>query len=414
MVRSGDVEAESAPLLGDDGFPSAPLKQRPSRLAYISFFFVVLPVFAAYACGFSLQSRLLNYRVNPAHSTVVDDEFGLAVSLLYWGNLLFRLGHAVAFPFLSPFFRVALAIGTMLAAELIFSWIMFCTESVSVVPVAIAYALSGVGIGTFEACIMSLASVASNARRYALVAIPCGISAITILGFLFLDLADDGRIGLSPSAATGCLYFAVAVMLAAALAILLLRLPRTATEDDNQSLQYIKAALRREAVDAWFPHVWLAALCMMLNMFSVSLTSSGFMQFMYDDPIVQFRFLPMRVENATFVSILGVATFVGDFGGRAIGPVIKVISPPLWLIGNVIGVALAFSMAPELAVLGSGLVMAGNGLIYSQSMIRIDRHVAPLWNLVATSTFLFTGDVGSVVSSSIQQPLKHLLKPNHA
>jgi hypothetical protein len=67
-----------------------------------------------YASLFSLQGKLKAlYRIDPSNLSDENQLFTSAVSMLYIGNLCFRLLHNVFFGFLAPRNRVVLSVSSM-------------------------------------------------------------------------------------------------------------------------------------------------------------------------------------------------------------------------------------------------------------------------------------------------------------
>jgi hypothetical protein len=88
-----------------------------NKIVYYEVFLVTIPLFMGYAALFSLQNKLkMLYNIDPISPTSQSELFGVAVSFLYLGNLVFRLSHNVLFGFLSPRQRVILAMSSMAAS----------------------------------------------------------------------------------------------------------------------------------------------------------------------------------------------------------------------------------------------------------------------------------------------------------
>ena len=78
--------------------------------------------------------------------------FGIACSMLYFGNLIFRLGHNIVFGFAIPRTRVVISMAAMtLSMWTVFSiFVWFRNDDRYVFLVFIGYGLGGVAIGKFK------------------------------------------------------------------------------------------------------------------------------------------------------------------------------------------------------------------------------------------------------------------------
>jgi len=73
---------------------------------YYEVFFVVLPLFSGYGCLFALQRKLKEQYGIADNNSDLSHYYGVAVSLVYLGNLFLRLGHNIIFCWLTPRLRV--------------------------------------------------------------------------------------------------------------------------------------------------------------------------------------------------------------------------------------------------------------------------------------------------------------------
>eukprot|EP01086_Lenisia_limosa_P006818 TRINITY_DN25973_c0_g1_i1.p1 TRINITY_DN25973_c0_g1~~TRINITY_DN25973_c0_g1_i1.p1 ORF type:complete len:112 (+),score=17.56 TRINITY_DN25973_c0_g1_i1:3-338(+) len=100
---------------------------------------------------------------------------------------------------------------------------------------------------------------------------------------------------------------------------------------------------------------------------------------------------------------------LGDFCGRRFFFHIKSIHPAFFLIFSAIGAVCALGGVTVLVPIGGFFVALGNGSVYSQTCRLIDRVVPSSFNLIALSSWLFVGDIGSVVGSNTIPYLKRFM-----
>jgi len=116
-----------------------------------------------------------------------------ACSMLYFGNLIFRLGHNVVFGFAIPRTRVVISMAAMtLSMWTVFSiFVWFRNDDRYVFLVFIGYGLGGVAIGTFESNVLSMITpLGKDTKLWAIIAIPVGINTVNIGGFIALGYSD--------------------------------------------------------------------------------------------------------------------------------------------------------------------------------------------------------------------------------
>ena len=113
----------------------------------------------------------------------------------------------------------------------------------------------------------------------------------------------------------------------------------------------------------WLPQVVPNAIAMCGNMFTVSQFAPGIVLYTVNSKNT-VRFFGGLIKADYYRTIFGIFTFLGDFCSRLIFENVKPIFPPLFLLGNMIGVLMVISGVPEVMMLGNFLVMFANGIIY--------------------------------------------------
>jgi hypothetical protein len=122
------------------------------------------------------------------------------------------------------------------------------------------------------------------------------------------------------------------------------------------------------------------------------------------------------VPKNTFLCILNVAGFLGDFLSRHCAyrfPVDRFYdfpaSPIELLVLTALGGAAVLSKIGIFAWFGMFFVMFANGYIYATTTRRIDAAVSGKFNLVVLSVWLFCGDAGSSIGSSVTNAFTRVL-----
>lgn len=359
---------------------------------YYEVFAVVLFVFSGYGCLFALQRKVKQHigisDENDAGSTV----FGVAVSSLYIGNLVFRLGHNVFFFFCSPRNRVIISIVGMFCSMSLISVVLLTKPGGhSLAFVFIAYFLGGLGIGTFESNLLSsIAPLGKSTKMIAIIAIPVGITLITIGAFLLMGLA-----GLQPVV----VFLTVAGGNVLSLLCWLIRIYRDAGDGNYLTLREFFGQFR--SFREWLPSVWQHALALTFDMFCVSLFSPGVILYIYDKKTVAFPWFGSELSSDIVKALYNLSFFLGDFSSRRIFFPVRIVSPFLFLGFSLLGIVCGLSYISELVFFCGFFVAFGNGSIYAQANKKIDRDLDEHHSVTAFSFWLFLGDVGSVAGSNL-------------
>eukprot|EP01094_Clydonella_sp_ATCC50884_P020750 TRINITY_DN4372_c0_g1_i3.p1 TRINITY_DN4372_c0_g1~~TRINITY_DN4372_c0_g1_i3.p1 ORF type:complete len:433 (+),score=131.63 TRINITY_DN4372_c0_g1_i3:58-1299(+) len=320
-------------------------------------FFVVMPLFCGYATLFSMQSE-----VKSAMGISDDDKheshvFGVAVSMLYIGNLVFRLGHNFVFWFGTPRIRVLIAMGSMMLSMALLSIVLFfIKEDTSILLIFLSYGLGGVAVGTFESNILSTISVLHpSTKLWAIIAMPVGITTITIGGFFLLGVPWVSEYPGSIHVAVGC-YCLVGI------GIFMVRIFWTKM---TLSTSFSIRDFFRSFIH-WREWLWAIKWhCMALtfDMFCVSLFSPGVILYMYNGTYVNV--FGYDLNRDWYIAIYNTFFFVGDSASRKIWYHIDVIHPFLFLILSAFGATIGLLGIPEIAPLCGFLVAYANGSMYA-------------------------------------------------
>eukprot|EP00768_Dysnectes_brevis_P006027 gnl/Dysnectes_brevis/459_a511_4796.p1 GENE.gnl/Dysnectes_brevis/459_a511_4796~~gnl/Dysnectes_brevis/459_a511_4796.p1 ORF type:complete len:434 (-),score=110.69 gnl/Dysnectes_brevis/459_a511_4796:98-1399(-) len=393
------------PKHGGEDAPLLPGSEDVIKMQHPAFFaLVTIPMFMGYATLFSMQE----YLEDQLHIPDGSSTYSLAYSFLYWGNLLFRAGHNYVFVWCSPYWRIMISFLAMSLAEIILIITMGVTwKSEPTYWVAfVIYALGGVGIGTFEANVLNVACcVSPEARTAAVAGIPVGVNIISIGAYLIIGWLGPGGADMAIPTLCQWVYGIVILCLFGAGFIMLKYVPkpRGPEIEATTSVDYLPEAFRhwRE----WLPAVLPNALTMMVNMFTVSEFSPGLVLYEYDDDdVIDFKWLPFTTTRGYFQAMYGVFTFCGDFFSRLTFANVRRIFPPLLLLFNLAGICLVLTGIPDLQLLAPLFIMWGNGVLYVQTSRWIKEVTKDNnWNLAAYSFWLFVGDCGSVIASSVLQ-----------
>jgi MFS family permease len=350
--------------------------------------FVVLPVFCGYACLFALQREIKQvYHIKDDDSELAH-LYGVAASLVYIGNLVLRLGHNVVFSYFYPRTRVVISMISMGISMGIITCICFFMKNPHLAWVFIAYALGGIGIGTFESNLLStIAPLGKRTKLWAIIGIPVGINIITVGGFILLE------VGLP----AGYIFLGVLIFDMVGIGLFFWRIWKDAGTGNAITLFEFFHQIKQWR--HWFPQIKWHSLALMIDMLGVSMFSPGVMLYIYDQPYISFK--AFRLQRDWLFAIYDACFFIGDTSSRKIFYQIRTIFPLLFLVFTLIGAAAGLSNIIFIVFICPILVAFCNGSIYSQANRHIDTKVPKEYSLIAFSFWLFLGDIGSVIGSNL-------------
>jgi hypothetical protein len=225
------------------------------------------------------------------------------VSSLYIGNLVFRLGHNIFFFFWAPRQRVIVSIVGMFCSMGLISTVLLTPPGpYSMALVFLAYFLGGLGIGTFESNLLSsIAPLGKATKLVAIIAIPVGITLITIGAFLLLAVGVPA-VAIFLTVSVGCIL---------SLACWLFRIYWRAGDGNYVTLREFFEQFRFSHMKQWLPGVWQHALALTFDMFCVSMFSPGVILYIYDNPTVQFKWFNTEVSADVVKAIYNACFFLG-------------------------------------------------------------------------------------------------------
>eukprot|EP00949_MAST-11_sp_MAST-11-sp1_P002543 g2543.t1 len=359
---------------------------------------VTCPLFMGYACLFALQHKVKAAYGIPDDGSALSNRFSAAVSFLYINNLIFRFGHNVVFGMFTPWLRTIIAIGAMSASMLLLLvevyWKSAAGEKPSLAWVYVAYSLGGVAIGSFEANLLScITPLGDQTKLYATLGIPAGVSIITIGAFA----------AMAGGLACEWVYIITLCLCGVAFFVFAFCIPYKHVQNNSDTLSSFLKNLRSWRL--WLPLIKWHCLCLAVDMLMVSTFSPGLMLYVFDGTTVPL-FGSVSVPHDLFFSIYNLFTFAGETISRKWAyidrerrsPFLFLIFSGLGALLNILGGSLGLGVLCPVAGL---MVFLANGSIYNRTCKEIDHNVGKQFNLLALSTWLLIGDVGSVTGSNL-------------
>lgn len=370
---------------------------------YKSAFFITLPVYIGYACCFSLQRKLsiVFGLTNGVTGTRLSFIYGIGTSFVYFFNLIFRvLGHNLFFGSFHPRDRVLISLLSQFIGMLLLAYFSLQNTTQNIIWVFISYSFAGICIGTFEPNMLNIVNNLGSTRIYVLLAMPCGCSCITILGFCLMTFGFPYQ-----------LFYIFTIIFCTISIILYYSTIYKASKSNEVQIENRQRMFNFHSfyndllkIQEWFPKIGLHCLCTFINNILVSLFIPGCTLFEYSKRIT-YRFIGnITIKNEIFMLLFNCGSFLGNFCSMKIMNKKRIISPFLFNIMGVFGVILNLSLIPEIAPLSSFLLMSANGGIACQSSKLIGKLFTENYHLTATSSFLFFGDFGSMIGSNLIQP----------
>jgi len=388
-------EASESQISNEQSPAPSPEVQR----LYWEGFFVNLPMFAGYAALFGLQHQI-KAKFDFSDTDVAGSrEFGVAVSFLYIFNLIFRFSHNILFGFMGPRGRTYIAMMAMMSSMLVIALAIFIFESRNLLWVYLAYALGGVGVGTFEANFLCcLTPLGPRTKHMAITAIPIGI-LVVLVGAFFL-------MGPPFYVPVTALYIGVAGLIFCGIATFAFRIPKVKSdklEVETQGVRKFVDEIRQWR--QWLPLVWHLPVATMIDMFTLSAFCPGVALYIYDQKHITL-FPGVVLANADYFVIYNTFNMLGGMTGRILSYRLRPRHPLFYTLFNITGSIMLLFRIPALAAVSTFVIMVGDGLIYGTIAKRIDATVPKQFNLVALSFWLFVGDFGSVTGSNLISYIK--------
>ncbi len=387
-LDGGDAKASALmPLLPCDAVHGPPFRRAIA---------VVLPMFMGYATLFALQYCVKELFDIADDLSSASRTFNVAVSGLYIGNLVMRLGHNALWR-LPPRWRTALAMLSMIASLSVVMRLYYAAAP-SLVHVAIGYALGGIGIGTFESNLFTVVTpLGPRTKMWATLGIPLGVNLVTIGSF-----AGFATHTLRPVWVYGIVIGALCIGLVA-----FASLPRAAKEGAGWTP---RVAWTRRSTWAWATLAFAGGLA--IDMYCVSTFSPGVLLYVFDAPTVAL--LPGArgvISRDAFLAAYNAATCTGAVAARIVAYRWRL---PLWvpftLLVGVVATHVLFTVTvPAVAFIAGCALFFANGGFYNTALRYIDESLPPGVNLLALSVWLFGGDLGSIAGSNLQLYVRELM-----
>lgn len=158
----------------------------------------------------------------------------------------------------------------------------------------------------------------------------------------------------------------------------------------------------------WLPLLWHYPLAFAVDTFTLAGFSPGLSLYVYDKEVVEVT-ESVVLETKTFFAFYNTANMLGGLCGRWLSYRLQQRHPAAYVCFSLLGALLLVLREPVLAPAGAFLVMLGDGLIYGTISRHVDSVIPQEFNLIAISYWLFIGDVGSLIGSSLISYLRDWL-----
>lgn len=411
---SGGVDT---PLIHDDNIDDDVVHVQHTKLleqpAMPSVILVTIPLFMGYASLVSFQADIKD-AIGITDETSGDSyAFGEAVSLLFLAALIFRLCHNIFLAFLKPRHRVILACLMMSASLGVVAIVFYALRWKNIALVFVVYFFGGMAVGTFEANFVSCVTpLGHQSKKWAVMGMPVGYNGVSIGGFALFALFPK-IVYLQ-----GLVFGVIALACCCGMLFFIAKIPAVEFEASGvQSVGALVAAVRQWR--AWVPLLRYNIIAFAFDMFCCILAGSIVLYVFKVDRVPLVPGSTVTLPYNAFQAIFNICAFIGDFSARKI-----VYAPPQWwptwalgCNGNplrfsvltLIGAALSLARVAILAPIGMFLIMLGNGMIYATSTKHIDENVEWRYNLIGVSFWLFVGDCGSYLASTLTTPVSNAL-----
>lgn len=369
------------------------------RLVYWESIFVVLPCFSGYAALFGLQHEV-KVRLRIADdSSQASHHFGAAVSCLYLFCLIFRIAHKVVFSSLNPRVRVHVALSCMMVSMLVMSVVVLTFECYDLYWVIVSYSLGGAAIGSFESNLLNcLTPFGHETKRLAILGIPLGVNTILIGGFFIM--------GPPLQVSVTTVFAGVAALNLIGMIVFAVWIPPRGEAVKAGGVNELVADCK--GCRHWLPLLWHYPLAFAVDTFTLAGFSPGLSLYVYDKEVVEVT-ESVVLETKTFFAFYNTANMLGGLCGRWLSYRLQQRHPAAYVCFSLLGALLLVLREPVLAPAGAFLVMLGDGLIYGTISRHVDSVIPQDFNLIAISYWLFIGDVGSLIGSSLISYLRDWL-----
>ena len=329
--------------------------------------------------------------------------FEHGTSMMYVGNLMFRLLHSVLFSRIEPRNRVVISLLCGSASMLIIIQFYWVLKSKSVVWVFISYFCGGIGIGTFESNLLStITPLGNDTKLWAMCGITLGFSLISIVGYLLMGIFNVDVIVVYIITGIACF-----------ISILIWKFCIPVSDEYNSTQQCYHFMDHIRDYKNWFLIIITNCLSILSSFLFISFFSAA-NQYILDGqklPLFGEHFnTNILINTNDFFAIYQVMTVIGDLSGRKIMYSCKPQhNTMIYIVFPIMGGICCVLKIPILTLLGICFIFLGNGLIYCATTLLIDNKIKKEYQLTSLSIFLFAGDIGSIIGSNIWQHIQPII-----
>jgi len=358
-----------------------------------------------YAALVVLQDNIKHRLHIGDNASAMSYQFSFAASLLYFGNLVFRLMHNVIFSPFRPRTRVFIAYSCMSAAQFTLVGAYYLANTTSIVWTYVAYILGGVAVGTFESNLIScLTPLGHGTKVWAQLGISVGFNGVSIGAFLLFAAFP---LNLHVQAAV---YAGIGLANIAAIVFYICAIPDVTYAGTVSSILPFWNDLKQWR--EWIPATAPFAVSLLVDMACLGFFSAVQL-YIYDVPHIPLWWRSQHTISINwFRAVYTINSLCGDALGRKLAYMRKRHIHPAWfLCFSVVGGAMVLSKIALIAPTGYFFVMFANGSVYATTTKFLDNRVAHRYNLSALSFWLFIGDIGSFGGSNLVNVVRVAIGP---
>eukprot|EP01084_Bolivina_argentea_P119292 211529_1 len=379
--------------------------EQPTKI-YREVILITISLFMGYASLVCLQKKLYNKWESNLGTTLNHEQkqlFEHGASLIYFGNLIFRLLHNVIFCIWTPRQRVVISLLSMCFAQCILLLSYWVFKSTFVGWVYISYLIGGIGVGSFESNFLAtITPLGHDTKLWGMIGMSVGFVLITVGGYAFMALTDLDVV---------YIYATVFICCFLSIFLFLLRIPGPKSYNHQQTFkEFVKHIV---CWRQWLPNIKWYCVSLMVDMFCLSY-NTAISQYIYDgDTMPLFGLLcddKWMIKQNVFFCVLNLCQFIGDLSGRKIIYYYKLsVTPYYFLIFSIVGMIGCMSKIPIFALFATICITFANGAIYSSTTRFMDNNLTNenrKYLLTSLSVWLFVGDIGSVTGSNVWEFIK--------
>jgi hypothetical protein len=259
--------------------------------------------------------------------------------------------------------------------------------------VFVMYSFVGVSEGSYGPNMLNVVHDLGNARLYVILAIPVGVSLITIVGFGLMSIGVPFQ----------CFYYTTGIFAIISIILYFFTIYRYSEDDEAlNSSNFSKFIDDLYQIKQWFGKMTLHSIVFIFNMACLSLFNPGCTLYLYQSR-VKYQLFDVTISNSLFILFYNLGNFLGDFVSRKVMDKGRIINPLWFMALLLLGLSVNLSLIPEIAPLAAFLFSWANGGLYCQTTKKFSNEFQDDYHLTATSVWLFFGDCGSTAGSSLIQ-----------